>query len=122
MNNWRFSFVLILLVALSASIYKSENLRSEVSKLRAEKKTQRDEINRANSELASLRTQYSVINLVLGMNTTSRIESEKKNGQLKKELNNAQIDVQAASSAVPDDVIDRLRNRAAEINAAAAGS
>lgn len=76
-------------------------------------------VKQAESDVISIKGQYSVINRALNYASDRDNQTEQKTKELQNRLVDAQRGVNAASVPVPDAITQRLRERTLEVNAAA---
>ena len=113
-----FAGLLVASLVFSLSLY-SISIKSELQKVKSENKLVVAALSQAQTDLTALRTQYLQIQEEVSYVATQKHQLEQRTATLQKALVKSQSDVPCSTVNVPDDVTQRLRERAAEVNAAA---
>ena len=113
-----FGGLLVLSLIFAISFY-SYIIKSELQKVKSENKLVAAALSQAQTDLTALRTQYLQIQEEVSYVATQKHQLEQRTATLQKALAKSQSNIPCSTVNVPDDVTQRLRERAAEVNAAA---
>jgi hypothetical protein len=94
-------------------------IKNQLRQIKSENRLVAAALGQAQADLAAIRAQYLLIQKEVNHVAVQKQEIDKRTSALQLSVAQSQRQTPCRNAAVPDDVTHRLRERAAEVNAAA---
>lgn len=119
MTKFKFFSMLAGVTFIFLLILYCYGLKNQLEQVKGENKLVAAALTQAQADLAAIKAQYLQIQEVINNVATQKQQLEKRTAALQLSLAQSQRKTPCSDAIVPDDVTQRLRERTAEVNAAA---